>query len=84
MCRLHSLTTKYTAGVRSKDAGPGWFIVLALAGVAVVVTALAASGGDLGAELSVRGGGAPAILILMIGVAMLLGGVAGWFWRRKQ
>lgn len=57
--------------------------MLALGGVAVVVTALVASGGDLGAELTVRGGGAPAFLILTIGAVMLLGGVAGWVWWRR-
>lgn len=70
--------------MRSKDANPGWFIVLTLAGLAVVATALVASGGNLGEQLTVRGGGAPAVVILSIGLAMALGGVAGTLWRRRE
>lgn len=69
--------------MRTKDASWGWFVVLIVAGLAVIITALAASGGDLAGEITVRGGSAPAYLILTIGIAMALGGIAGSLWRRS-
>ncbi|MBF0671794.1 MAG: hypothetical protein IR160_04325 [Salinibacterium sp.] len=59
-----------------------WFAVIAVAGVVVAASALLGSGGNLVGEVTVRGGTVPAVLVIMIGLALAAGGVAGWKWRR--
>ena len=65
---------------------PSWvwrlcFALFAVAGLAVVVTALIASGGDLTAGISVRGSGdgtIPAPVVLAVGTVVAAGGVVGF------
>lgn len=71
---------------------PAWvwalvFALLAIAGLAIVVTALVASGGDLGAPIAVRGSGdqpIPSVAVISFGIAFLATGVAGFLWRRDS
>lgn len=63
------------------------FALFALAGLAIVVTAVVSSGGNLGAHITVRGSGdqtVPSVVVISVGIAILATGVAGFLWRRDS
>lgn len=71
---------------------PSWvwrlvFALLAFAGLAIVINAVMASGGNLGAHIHVRGSGeqgTPAVIVISVGIAILATGIGGFFWRRNE
>lgn len=58
-------------------------LLLAVAGLAIVVTSLVASRGQLLADITVRGGTVPALLVIFFGGALGGGAVAGLIWLRR-
>jgi hypothetical protein len=59
-------------------------LLLAIAGVVVVIMALVASGGDLLSEITVRGGTVPALLVMVVGVMVCGGGISTLLWSRRE
>ena len=58
-------------------------VLLAIVGLAIVVTSLVASGGRLLEEITVRGGTMPALLVTLIGALLGGGAIAGLLWVRR-
>jgi hypothetical protein len=58
-------------------------VLLSIAGLALVVTSLVASGGRLLDEITVRGGTVPALLVTLLGLALGGGAIAGLLWVRR-
>ncbi len=59
-------------------------VLLTIAGLAIVVTALVASGGDLLSPITVRGGTVSALLVMLGGVLIGGGAIAALLWLRRE
>src|SRR5690606_9404871 len=72
----------YTASMTGRGTQLA-LVLLAIAGLAIVVTSLVASGGRLLEEITVRGGTMPALLVTLIGALLGGGAIAGLLWVRR-
>lgn len=73
----------YTASMNGRGLQLA-LVLLTIAGLAIVVTALVASGGDLLSPITVRGGTVSALLVMLGGVLIGGGAIAALLWLRRE